>query len=193
MAKIKWDPGTLLSPLPAALISCGTMERPNIMTAAWTGIISSDPPRAYVSVRPQRYSYELIKSSGVFVINVTTERLKFAADYCGIKSGRDVDKFAACGLTAQKSFTVESPSIEESPVSIECRVFDTLRLGSHDMFLADILSVSVEQALIDGNNRLEMEKAGVISYIHGEYFTSGKPIGHFGWTVKKNKKSEKRR
>ena len=187
MAKVKWDPGTMLSPLPAALISCGTMEHPNVMTAAWTGIINSNPPKAYVSIRPGRLSHQLISENKFFVINVAGEKLKYAVDFCGVKSGRDTDKFTACQLTAQESFEVESPSILESPVSMECRVFQVIRLGSHDMFLADIVAVSVEDSLLE-NNRLALEKAGVVSYIHGEYYAPGEYIGHFGWTVKKNKK-----
>ena len=192
MAKIQWNAGTLLSPLPAALISCGTLEKPNVMTAAWVGIINSDPPRAYVSIRLERYSHEIITKGMDFVINVTTEDLKFAADYCGIKSGRDEDKFKSCNLTPIKSFVVNSPSIAESPVSLECKVFQIIPLGSHDMFLADIVSVSVEDSLVDSDNRLRLEDAEVISYTHGEYYTSGEYIGHFGWSVKKDGNIEKR-
>ncbi|MCL1829961.1 MAG: flavin reductase family protein [Oscillospiraceae bacterium] len=192
MAKIKWNAGTLLSPLPAALISCGTIENPNVMTAAWVGIINSDPPRAYVSIRPERLSHSIINEGMDFVINVTTEKLKFAADYCGVKSGRDVDKFKACSINAVKSFAVVSPSIEESPISLECKVFEIMKLGSHDMFLADIVAVSVEDALIDSENRLQLENANVISYTHGEYYSSGEYIGHFGWSVKKDGNIKKR-
>ena len=192
MAKIKWPAGTLLSPLPAALISSGTLEKPNVMTAAWVGVINSDPPRVYVSIRPERYSHGIITDSMEFVINVTTEQLKYAADYCGIKSGRDENKFEACSLTAIKSFLVNCPSIEESPVSLECKVFDIVKLGSHDMFMADVVSVSVEDNLLDDQNRLQLENAGVISYTHGEYYTSGEYIGHFGWSVKKDGNIQKR-
>ena len=192
MAKIQWKPGTLLSPLPAALISCGTMEKPNAMTAAWTGIISSTPPRAYVSIQPPRYSHGLIKESGVYVINLTGEKLARAADYCGVKSGRDEDKFAACGLTAQASFAVDCPSIAEAPVSLECKVFEVKTLGSHDMFMADIIAVSVDEALLDDKGRLALEKAGILSYIHGEYYGQGGYVGHFGWSVKKDGKPGKR-
>ena len=192
MAKIRWEKGTLLSPLPAALISCGTMERPNVMTAAWVGIINSDPPRAYVSIRPDRYSHEIITKDMNFVINVTTEKLKFATDYCGVRSGRNENKFQNCNITPIESFEVASPSIAESPVSLECRVFDIISLGSHDMFLADIVSVSVEDSLIDEDNRLRLEDASVISYIHGEYYASGEYIGHFGWSVKKDGNPQKR-
>lgn len=192
MAKIKWNPSTLLSPLPAALISCGTLEKPNVMTAAWVGIINSEPPRAYVSIRLERYSHEIITKGRDFVINVTTEALKFAADYCGIKSGRDENKFEKCSLTPEKSFIVNSPSILESPVSLECKVFDIIPLGSHDMFLADIVSVSVDDSYISEDNRLRLEEAGVISYTHGEYYTQGEYIGHFGWSVKKDGNIQKR-
>ncbi len=192
MAKIQWKPGTMLSPLPAALISCGTMERPNAMTAAWTGIVCSTPPRTYVSITPARYSHGLIKESGVFVINVTNEKLKYAADYCGVKSGRDEDKFAACNITAQKSFEVDCPSIAEAPVSLECKVFEVMNLGSHDMFLADIVAVSVDEAYLEENNRLALEHAGILSYIHGEYYGQGDYIGHFGWSIKKDGKPLKR-
>ena len=192
MAKVKWKPGTMLSPLPAALISCGDMERPNVMTAAWTGIVNSKPPRAYVSIRPERYSYGLIKESGVFVINVTTDRLKYAVDFCGVKSGREEDKFKACALTPQRSFEVECPSVEESPISLECRVFKVVELGSHDMFMADIAAVSVDDSLIDENDRLKLEDASILSYIHGGYFEQGRYAGHFGWSVKKDKNRGKR-
>lgn len=192
MAKIEWNAGTMLSPLPAALISSGSLEKPNVMTAAWVGNICSNPPRAYVSIRPSRLSYEIISETKEFVINITTEKLKFATDYCGIISGRDEDKFKRCSLTQEKSFKVNSPSIAESPVSIECKVFDIVKLGSHDMFMADIVSVSVDEDLIDSDNRLQLEAAGIISYIHGEYYTLGEYIGHFGWSVKKDGYIKKR-
>ena len=192
MSKVNWKPGTLLSPLPAALISCGTMESPNAMTAAWTGIINSTPPRTYVSVQPIRFSHGLIKESGVFVINVTTEKLKFATDYCGARSGRDENKFQTCSLTPQKSFEVECPSIEEAPVSLECRVFQVENLGSHDMFMADIVAVSVDETLIDENGRLALERAGILSYIHGEYYSQGEYVGYYGWSVKKDGNPQKR-
>lgn len=185
MSKIKWNAGTLLGPVPPALITCGTLEKPNIMTAAWTGIINSKPPKTYVSIRPERYSHDLIKESGEFVINLTPSNLVRAADFCGVRSGRDVDKFKACNLTAEKSNEVSAPSLSEAPVSIECRVYDVVSLGSHDMFLADIVAVSVDDKYIDEAGKLHLEKAALASYTHGDYFAQGKKIGSFGFSVKK--------
>ncbi len=189
--KQQWKGGTLLNPLPAVMVSCGSLEKPNIITIGWTGIICSDPPKTYISVRPERYSYELIKSSEKFVINLTTEALVKATDYCGVRSGREHDKFKECNLTAVPAFTLEdTPVIAESPVSIECKVFDIIKLGSHDMFMADILSVDVADELLDKNGALRLDKAGLISYVHGDYFTLGRRLGDFGFSVRKKPKNK---
>ena len=183
MAKITWKPGTMEYPLPPVMVSCGTMEKPNIMTAAWTGIISSEPAMTYVSIRPSRYSHELIKESGEFVINLTTLPLVTAADFCGVKSGRDVNKFKEMKLTAGKCSQVSAPQIMESPVSIECKVKNITNYGSHDMFLAEIVAVNVDDQYIDENGKLWLEKAGLIAYSHNYYYTLGRNVGFFGFSV----------
>lgn len=185
MSKLVWKPGTLLAPVPPALVSCGTMEHPNALTIGWTGIVNTNPAMTYISVRPERYSYGLIKESGEFVINLTTSALVRTADYCGVRSGRDLDKFSVCGLTAEKASQVSAPMIAESPLSIECRVKSVTSLGTHDMFLAEILAVNVDPSLVDKNGRLDLGRCGLAAYAHGEYFELGKRIGTFGYSVKK--------
>ena len=191
MEKVSWKGGALLAPLPAVLVSSGSVEKPNVMTVAWTGIINTQPSKTYISVRKSRYSYDLIKNSGSFVINLVPSTLVKACDFCGVRSGKDTDKFKVCGLTAEASFSVDAPSIAECPLSLECRVTDVIELGSHDMFLADIVSVAVKKDLIDENGRLALEKAGLLAYVHGEYYTLGKKIGSFGYSVKKKRKPNK--
>jgi len=183
MTKITWKPGTMEYPLPPAMISCGTMEKNNIMTAAWTGIISSEPPMTYVSIRPSRYSHELITETGEFVINLTTLPLVTAADFCGVKSGRDVNKFKEMNLTAAPCSKVACPQIEESPVSIECKVVNVTNYGSHDMFLAEIVAVNVDDKYLDEKGKLWLEKAGLIAYSHNYYYTLGRNVGFFGFSV----------
>lgn len=191
--KLKWKGGTLLAPLPAVMVSCGTMDKPNIITIGWTGILCSDPPKTYVSVRPERYSHALIKENGKFVINLTTEALIKATDYCGVRSGRDHDKFAECNLKAVPASELEdTPIIAECPISLECKVTDVVALGSHDMFMADIVAVDVDTALVDEKGALHLERAGLISYAHGDYFAQGKKLGDFGISVRK-KSTQKRR
>ena len=185
MTKITWKPGTMLSPLPPAMISCGSVEKPNVMTAAWTGIVSSEPAMTYVSIRPSRYSHELIKESGEFVINLTTLDLVVAADFCGVKSGRDTDKFKEMNLTAEACSEVSAPQIAESPLSLECKVKSVTNYGSHDMFLAEIVAVNVDDKYIDANGKLCLEKAGLVAYSHGHYFTLGRDLGSFGFSVNK--------
>jgi len=185
MAKLQWKPGTLLAPAPPALVSCGTMEEHNVLTAAWTGIVNSEPPMTYVSIRPQRHSHHIIKESGEFVINLPTEAIVKATDLCGVKSGRDVDKFALAGLTAEPSNLVASPGIAECPISLECKVREIYSLGSHDMFLADIVAVDVDPKYVDEKGALHMEKAGLLAYAHGAYFGLGKQLGTFGFSVRK--------
>lgn len=188
MAKIDWKGSTLLSPVPPALVSCGTPEHPNALCIAWTGIVNSQPPKTYVSVRPERYSHGLIRESGEFVINLPTAKLVRAIDYCGVRSGRDEDKLAAMHLTPETVPGFSAPAIAECPLSLACRVTDVVSLGSHDMFLADIVSVHVDETLIDENGRLRLAKAGLCAYAHGEYFALGRKIGDFGFSVKQKKK-----
>ena len=193
MAKLQWKPGTLLAPAPPALVSCGTMEEHNVLTAAWTGIVNSEPPMTYVSIRPQRHSHSIIQEKGEFVINLPTEAIVKATDLCGVKSGRDVDKFALAGLTAEPSNLVAAPGIAECPISLECKVREVTHLGSHDMFLADIVAVDVDSKYVDEKGALHMEKAGLLAYAHGAYFGLGKQLGTFGFSVRKKplKKSRK--
>ena len=193
MAKLQWKPGTLLAPAPPALVSCGTMEEHNVLTAAWTGIVNSEPPMTYVSIRPQRHSHSIIKEKGEFVINLPCEKIVRATDLCGVKSGRDVDKFALAGLTAEPSNLVAAPGIAECPISLECKVREVTHLGSHDMFLADIVAVDVDPKYVDEKGALHMEKANLLAYAHGAYFGLGKQLGTFGFSVRKKplKKSRK--
>lgn len=191
MSKISWKGGALLAPVPAVMVSCGSMDAPNIVTVAWTGITCTQPPKTYISLRKSRHSYGLIKESGCFIINLTTEALVRATDFCGVRSGRDVNKFEVCHLTPEAAQNVPCPAIAESPLSIECKVTDVIELGSHDMFLADIVGVRVDETLIDASGRLALEKAGLAAYCHGEYFALGKKLGKFGYSVEKKKKKRK--
>ena len=187
MPKVAWRGGTLLSPLPPALVTCGTMEKPNVLTVAWTGILCSDPPKTYVSIRPSRYSYDLIKQSGEFAVNLTTVPLVRAADFCGVRSGRELDKFAAASLTPEPAAKLSCPLLAESPLALECRVSRIIPLGSHDMFLADIVSVDIaDELIVDG--ALRLDRAGLAAYAHGEYFALGKKLGDFGFSVRKKKR-----
>ncbi len=188
MAKIKWRGGALIAPLPPVMVSSGDMEKGNIMTVAWTGIINTIPPKTYISVRPKRYSYNIIKESGQFAINLTTKDLIKAADYCGIYTGAKVDKFAKCNLTKEEATEIACPLIAESPLSLECRVTEIIPLGSHDMFLADIVAVDVDEGLLDKDGKLHLDKAGLAAFAHGEYFELGKKIGTFGFSATKKKK-----
>ena len=192
MAKMTWRAGTLLAPVPPALISCGDIKRPNVMTAAWTGIISSDPAMTYVSIRPSRYSHEIISKTKEFVINLPNLALAKATDFCGVKSGRNVDKFKACGLTPLKCAKINAPQIDEAPVSIECKVIDIKNFGTHDMFIAEIVAVDVDEKYINKEEALDLEKAGLIAYAHGFYYTLGRKIGKFGFSVEKKKTIKKR-
>ena len=191
--KETWKPGNMLYPLPAVMVSVTDGQGiDNIITVAWTGTICTNPPMVYISVRPSRYSYEMLKKTGEFVINLTTEELAFATDYCGVRSGRDVDKFKEAHLTKEPAQFVKAPMIKESPVSIECRVTEVKELGSHHMFLAEVLAVHAQQEYIDKNNKFQLNKAKPIVYSHGEYLGTGKSLGTFGYSVKKRKKQEKR-
>lgn len=186
-------PGTMLYPLPAVLVSCGAHpEEYNILTIAWTGTVCSDPPMCYISVRRERHSYDIIRRTGEFVINLTTERLAKATDWCGVRSGRDFDKFEQMNLTPMPAQKVAAPVIAESPVAIECRVKQIIELGSHDMFLAEVVNVLVDEELIDPQTgKYHLERAGLITYSHGEYFALGKALGHFGWSVRKKPKTKR--
>lgn len=188
--KQSWKPGTMIYPLPAVLVSCGESEQEyNLFTVAWTGTVCTNPPMCYISVRPERHSYDIIKRTGEFVINLTTASLARATDWCGVRSGRDYDKFSEMGLRAEPAAVVSAPVVGESPVSIECRVRQVIELGSHDMFLADVVNVLVDEEYINpSTGKLELERAEIITYSHGEYFRLGEMIGHFGWSVRKKKK-----
>lgn len=188
MSKTIWKPGTFLYPVPAALISCGTMEKSNIITVAWTGIMNTNPAMVYISVRPERYSYNMIKESGEFVINLTTEELAFATDWCGVKSGSEFDKFKEMKLTKAKAQFVKCPIIEESPVSVECKVKEIKDLGSHHMFVAEVLSIDADDKYIDENGAFDISKCNLIAYANGGYYSLGKKIGKFGYSVQKKKK-----
>ncbi len=185
MGKDIWKPGTVIYPVPAVMVSCGTMEEKNIITVAWTGTVNSDPAMTYVSIRPSRHSYEIIKERGEFVINLVTEKLAYACDYCGVKSGRDIDKFAEMKLTAKKGEKVDAPIIYESPVNIECKVKEIIPLGTHDMFLAEVVSVQVSDDYLDETGKFHFDKAKPICYSHGAYYGLGKKLGTFGYSVKK--------
>ncbi len=187
MDKVTWRGGALLAPVPPILVTSGTMENPNVFTVGWTGIINTIPPRTYISIRPSRLSFDLIKESGHFTINMTTVDLLKATDYCGVKSGRDVNKFNEMKLTATPSSQVTSPQLLESPLTLECKVFDIIPLGSHHMFLADIVAVNARESLIDKSGRLRLDKANLLAYAHGEYYELGKTLGTFGFSVMKKK------
>ena len=188
MAKQVWQPGTVLYPVPAVMVSCGTVDEPNIITVAWCGTLCTSPAMTYVSIRPERFSYHLIEESGSFVINLTTEALARSVDFCGVRSGRDVNKFMECNLTAAKSNKVSAPSILESPVNIECEVKQILKTGgSHDIFLAEVVSVSVDDRYFDETGKFHFERTKPICYSHGEYYGLGKAVGSFGYSVRKKK------
>ncbi len=190
--KLTWKGGAMLSPTPAVLVTCGNMEKGNVFTVGWTGIINTIPPRTYVSVRPSRYSHGLISDTGEFVINLTTGDLIRAADICGVYSGRDKNKFELCNLTPEPSETVSAPSVAECPVNLECKVFQKLSLGSHDMFLADITAVRVDESLVDEKGRLALEKCRLAAYSHGNYYELVKPVASIGFAVKKKRKHPKK-
>ncbi len=190
MPKVTWKPGTMIYPLPAVLVSCGHFpDKCNVLTVAWTGTICTNPPMCYISVRSSRLSHSLITESGEFVINLTNKYLAKATDWCGIKSGRDVNKFEAMGLTAIKGTIVDAPMIDESPVNIECKVTEVKKLGSHDMFIAEVMAVNADSRYINPETgAFDLKSAQMIAYMHGKYYNLGKPIGKFGWTVEKHKK-----
>ena len=188
--KQDWKPGTMIYPLPAILVSCGSSEEEyNIITVAWTGTICTNPPMCYISVRPERHSYDIIKRNMEFVINLTTEDMAFATDWCGVRSGKDYNKFAEMKLTPGKAKTVGAPIIEESPLCIECRVKEIVSLGSHDMFIAEVLHVQADERYMDKETgKFELDKSNPLVYLHGEYYGLGDKKGKFGWSVEKKKK-----
>lgn len=193
MSKQHWKPGNMLYPVPAVMVSCGHKgEKPNIITTAWCGTVCSSPAMLYVSIRPERYSYDIIKETKEFVVNLVTKDLIYATDYCGVKSGRDVDKFKEMNLTPLQSVHVEAPGIDESPVNLECGVKQIIPLGSHDMFLAEVLGVTIDEKYMDENGKFELNKTGLTAYSHGEYFELGRKAGSFGYSVRKKKKTGKK-
>ena len=188
MSKVMWKPGTFLYPIPAVMVSCGTMEKSNIITVAWTGILNTNPAMVYISVRPSRYSYNLIKNQGEFVINLTTKDLVKITDWCGVKTGAKVDKFKEMNLHKEKANFVKCPMIKESPVSVECKVREIKELGSHTMFVADVLAINSDDKYIDNNGAFDISKCNLISYANGGYYSMGKKLGKFGFSVQKKKK-----
>ena len=186
MGKQNWKPGNMLYPIPAVMVSVQRPgERPNIITVAWAGTICSSPAMLSISVRPERYSYDIIKETGEFVVNLVTKELTYAADYCGVKSGRDTDKFKRMNLTPSVSQHIQAPGIAESPVNLECKVKEVIPLGSHDLFLAEILGVTIDEQYMDEKGKFHLNSTGLVTYSHGEYFTLGEKIGKFGYSVKK--------
>ena len=194
MAKISFKPGNMLYPLPVVMVSMADRAgKTNIITIAWAGTVCTNPPVVSISVRPERYSYPILKETGEFVINLTTRELAFATDYCGVRSGRDVDKFREMKLTALPAQKVGAPLIGESPVNIECRVSQVIRLGSHDMFLANVEAVHAQEAYMDEKGRFFLDRAQPVVYSHGIYYALGKAVGSFGYSVKKQGASRKKK
>jgi len=191
MAREIWKAGTFIYPIPAVMVTSGTYENANIMTVAWTGIINTNPAMCYISVRPERYSYNLIKENGEFVINLTNEELAFATDWCGVRSGAQYDKFKEMNLTKERAQNVKCPIIKESPVAIECKVKEIKELGSHHMIIADVLSIDADKKNIDENGSFDITKCDLIAYSNGKYFTTGRKIGKFGFSVEKKKNKSK--
>lgn len=186
-AKLAWKPGTMLAPVPAVLVSCGGtgIWKPNLITIAWTGVACSEPPIVTIAIRPERYSYEIVKSTGEFAINVPSREQAWATDWCGVVSGRDTDKFAGAKLTPAPGLQVKCPVVAECPVNIECRVRQTLSLGMHTLFLGDVVAVQASAALVDAKGRFRLEDAGLFAYAHGQYYALGEHLGHFGFSVRK--------
>ena len=187
MAKQVWKPAVILNPVPVVLVTSSDGTKDNVFTVAWTGTICSDPAMTYISVRKERFSYDIIKETGEFAINLTNSKLVFATDWCGVKSGRDVDKFKEMHLTKQKLNHINCPGIEESPVTIECKVKEIRPLGSHDMFIADVLSIDADEKYIDEKGAFDISKCDLIAYANGRYFEMGKQVGTFGYSVRKKK------
>ena len=191
--KVMWKPGTFLYPLPVVMVSCGTMEKSNIITVAWTGILNTNPATVYIAVRPSRYSYHLIKEEGEFVINLTNKNLVRATDWCGVKTGSQVDKFKEMKLTKEKANFVKCPMIKESPVSVECKVREIQEMGSHHIFIADVLAIDADRQYIDENGAFDISKCDLIAYANGHYYTLGKKLGKFGFSVQKKNKNRRKK
>ena len=194
MSKQYWKPGNMLYPVPAVMVSCQRKdEKPNIITVAWCGTCNTQPPMVYISVRPERYSYDIIKETGEFVINLVNRDIVYAADYCGVKSGWDTDKYKEMKLTPLESRFVQTPGISESPVNIECKVKQIIPLGSHDMFLAEVAGVTVDDRYMDETGKFNLNDSGLTAYSHGEYFVLGERIGKFGYSVEKKRSAKRKR
>ena len=191
MSKVQWKGGTFIYPIPAVMVSCGTMEKSNIITVAWTGILNTNPAMCYISVRPERYSHDIIKENGEFAINLTTRQLAYATDWCGVKSGRDVDKFKEMKLTKEKANIISVPLIKESPVSVEGKVKEIVPLGSHDMFVAEIVAIDADEKYIDEKGAFDISKCDLIAYANGGYYPLESKIGKFGYSVQKKSKTAK--
>ena len=191
MSKVQWKGGTFIYPIPAVMVSCGTMEKSNIITVAWTGILNTNPAMCYISVRPERYSHDIIKENGEFAINLTTRQLAYATDWCGVKSGRDVDKFKEMKLTKERANIIKAPLIKECPVSVECKVKEIVPLGSHDMFVAEIVAIDADEKYIDEKGAFDISKCDLIAYANGGYYPLEKKIGKFGYSVQKKSKTAK--
>ncbi len=185
MKRVHLKAGALTAPLPPVLVTVGDGERSNIITIGWTGILSTVPPRTYISVRPERYSHAMLRERGEFVINLTTEKMAWAVDYAGIYTGAKVDKWRECSLTKAESKCVAAPTVAESPLALECRVVEVISMGTHDVFVADIVSVSCDESVLDKDGRLELDRAHLLAYAHGEYFALGEKLGKFGFSTKK--------
>lgn len=194
MAKQEWKPGNMLYPLPAVLITCADKDgKENVFTVAWAGTICTNPPMVSISVRPERFSHGMIMQTKEFVINLTTEDMAYAVDFCGVRSGRDVDKFEICKLTREKASKVNAPLLVESPVCLECKVKEVKKLGSHDMFIAEVVAVHAEEEYMDQNKRFRLKQARPLAYSHGEYYGLGKQLGTFGYSVKKSTGGKRKR
>lgn len=194
MAKQSFKPSEMLAPIPVVMVTCGDMEESNIITIAWTGVVNSDPPYVYVSVRKPRYSHHMIKESGEFVINMPNESLARVTDFCGVKSGRDMDKFKETGLTKEKADIVKCPLIKEAPINLECKVIECHEYPSHDMFLAEVVAVHVDDSIIDDDNKINYARAGLVAFAHGEYLGLKKaPLGFFGYSVARPKVLKRRK
>ena len=190
MTKTTWKPGTMLFPVPPVMVTCGTMDNANVLTIAWTGIINSEPPMTYISVRPSRFSHKIISETGEFVINIANLPLAKACDFCGVKSGRSTDKFKEMELELEPSTKIKTPMLKTAPVSLECKVVEVKRFGTHDMFIAEILAVNVDDKYIEKDGHLAIEKAGLLAFAHGRYYTLGRDLGAFGFSVDKTKENK---
>jgi len=192
--KQSWKPGNMLFPVPAVLVSCGGTDgwKANLITIAWAGTVCTNPPMLSISIRPERHSWDIIKQTGEFTVNLPTVKQTKATDWCGVVSGRDHDKFAKTGLTPAPGLKVQCPAVLECPVNIECRVVQTLELGSHNLLIAEVVAVQVSEYLIDANGKLRLEEAGLITYVHGAYHALGDYLGHFGFSVRKKKPAAKK-